>query len=437
MGLRLRKWILLLGDIILLYISLVITLFIRFGSELNEDILISHMSSFSLLYILWLAILYITNMYDLSLVPRSVQFFSRFAGVIIIIFLISALFFYILPRPFRIVSPKINLLLHTAIFGALMYGWRIIATRTWSFLFHTRIGVFDPLGRMNDLVEALHAHHYAGYIIIPLKSPWGLPGQIKEQQLNAIIVDESIEQNINLRQEFYACLDSDAYLMDSTEAYEVFLRKIPVFSVGPQWLIERFRRKNRMAYAHLKRVFDICIATFVLILTIPLWFIIALLIKLDDGESFFYSQERVGKNRKLFRIYKFRTMKKRAETTEALWAQKNDPRTTRVGHILRSLHLDELPQMINILKGDISFVGPRPERLEFVAQLEKQIPHYHVRHFINPGFTGWAQIRFKYARSVRDSQEKFEYDLYYIKNRSILLDLLIVLKSAQILFKRE
>jgi lipopolysaccharide/colanic/teichoic acid biosynthesis glycosyltransferase len=119
------------------------------------------------------------------------------------------------------------------------------------------------------------------------------------------------------------------------------------------------------------------------------------------------------------------------------WAEKEDPRVTKVGKVLRKLHLDELPQMINVLKGDISLVGPRPERPEFVKKLEKQIPYYHLRHIIKPGFTGWAQIKFRYARSVMDSFEKFQYDLYYIKNRSIFLDLGILLKTFQLLFKRE
>ena len=124
-----------------------------------------------------------------------------------------------------------------------------------------------------------------------------------------------------------------------------------------------------------------------------------------------------------------------AEKNGPLWAEKNDPRITKVGKILRRTHLDELPQMINVLKGDISLVGPRPERPEFVEKLEKEIPYYHLRHIVKPGFTGWAQIKFRYARSVIDSLEKFEYDLYYIKNRSLLLDIYILLKTFGLFFR--
>ena len=123
--------------------------------------------------------------------------------------------------------------------------------------------------------------------------------------------------------------------------------------------------------------------------------------------------------------------------TGPVWAEKEDPRVTKAGKLLRRVHLDELPQMINVLKGDISLVGPRPERPEFVEKLEKEIPHYHVRHLIKPGFTGWAQIKFRYGRSVMDSQEKFQYDLYYLKNRSLILDLGILLKTLQLFLRKE
>lgn len=435
MGIRLRKWALLFGDIFLLYLSLVGTLVIRFGDVWYQDAFLVHAISFSPVYLFWIVLFYIFNLYDLSIIPKSLTFFSRLTGVLAMMFLVGALFFYL--QSFYGVSPKINLLLHVVIFGILMYGWRIIASYVWSSLFHTRIGIFDPRGSMTDLVSAIRTHHHAGYVIVPLEQLDGLQRHISEQRLNAIIVDDSIEHNPHLSQEFYACLNSEAYLMDCAEAYELFMGKIPVSSVGPHWFIEQLHRGKRNAYMQIKRLFDFIVAGIILIISLPIWLLIAIAITCDDRGSIFYSQERVGKNRKLFRIYKFRTMGAHAETDGALWAQKNDPRVTRIGRILRRLHLDELPQMINILKGDISFVGPRPERPEFVARLEEQVPHYHIRHFIHPGFTGWAQIRFTYARSVVDSQEKFEYDLYYIKNRSLLLDALIVLKSVQILFQKE
>jgi lipopolysaccharide/colanic/teichoic acid biosynthesis glycosyltransferase len=130
-------------------------------------------------------------------------------------------------------------------------------------------------------------------------------------------------------------------------------------------------------------------------------------------------------------------MKENSEKKGPVWAEKQDARITRIGKFLRKTHLDEIPQMLNILKGDISLVGPRPERPEFIEKLEKEIPFYHIRHLIKPGFTGWAQIKFRYSRSVIDSKEKFQYDLYYIKNNSLFLDIGILLKTFQLFFKKE
>ncbi|MEZ4114028.1 MAG: sugar transferase [Candidatus Paceibacterota bacterium] len=147
-----------------------------------------------------------------------------------------------------------------------------------------------------------------------------------------------------------------------------------------------------------------------------------------------YKQKRVGKDSEHFLIWKLQSMKQNAEKNGAVWAEEKDSRITRFGKILRKLHIDEIPQMINVLKGDINLVGPRPERPEFVEKLEKEIPYYFLRHSITPGFTGWAQIKYRYARTVDDSQDKFEYDLYYLKNRNVFLDFGIIIKTIQIIF---
>ena len=175
-----------------------------------------------------------------------------------------------------------------------------------------------------------------------------------------------------------------------------------------------------------------------LIVFLPFGLIISLLIKLESPGPVFYTQERVGRNGKPFKIIKFRSMVSDAEKdTTPQWAQKNDPRITRLGRFLREIRLDEVPQLINILKGEISFVGPRPERPYFVAELEKSIPFYSQRHVTKPGLSGWAQIRYRYGATVDDAIKKLEYDLYYIKNLSIFLDLMILLETIQVvLFRR-
>ena len=252
-----------------------------------------------------------------------------------------------------------------------------------------------------------------------------------------MILAENLDKNPRLAKELYKCLSLKINFMDLAKAYETLFYKIPIDFISQTWFLENLAEGEKRIYDKFKRIGDILAAAFIIAITSPLWLILAWLIKSEDKGPVFYKQKRVGKDRKEFLLWKFRSMKVGAEKGRPLWAKENDPRITKIGKVLRKLHLDELPQMINVLKGDISLVGPRPERPEFVKKLEKQIPHYHLRHIIKPGFTGWAQIKFRYARSLMDSHEKFQYDLYYIKNRSFFLDLGILLKTFQLLFKKE
>lgn len=180
----------------------------------------------------------------------------------------------------------------------------------------------------------------------------------------------------------------------------------------------------------VKRIFDIVGATLGLIFLALAFPFIALAIYIDSPGPIFYVQERVGQGGRIFRAYKFRTMVPDAEKNGAVWAQKNDPRVTRVGRILRKTHIDEFPQFINILKGEMSAVGPRPERPEFVEELAREIPFYRVRHAVKPGMAGWALVKYGYASSKEDTVIKLQYDLYYIKHWSVWLDLVILLKTV-------
>jgi exopolysaccharide biosynthesis polyprenyl glycosylphosphotransferase len=189
---------------------------------------------------------------------------------------------------------------------------------------------------------------------------------------------------------------------------------------------------------HIRRVLNLALALVGFVLALPIMILVALAVKLESRGPIFYTQERVGKNGRSFKIIKFRSMSATAERdTGPVWAEKADPRVTRIGRILRKLRLDELPQFVNVIRGDMNFVGPRPERPVFVEQLSEVIPYYQQRHLIKPGLTGWAQIKFPYGSSVEDAFEKLRYDLYYIKNRSFLLDAIIIFETVKtVLFGR-
>jgi len=227
-------------------------------------------------------------------------------------------------------------------------------------------------------------------------------------------------------------------IIDYPSFYEIMTGKIPVESINPSWLVQSSGFLITPFIRFMKRVFDILLSSTVLMLTLPFFPIFSFLIKYKSPGPIFYFQKRVGKNGNLFTIYKFRSMRIDAEAeTGAAWAKKDDPRLSKFGHILRKTRIDELPQLVNVLNGKMSFIGPRPERPEFVNQISAVTPYYRERHAIKPGITGWAQVMYPYGSSLGDSVEKLRYDLYYINNLSVFLELLIVFKTIKvILFQR-
>lgn len=224
-------------------------------------------------------------------------------------------------------------------------------------------------------------------------------------------------------------------VIDLLEFLERETGKIRVDLVSPGWLIfsPGFRRSQMKKL--IKRILDVAVCGVLLLVSWPVMLLIALAIKIEDGISapVIYRQYRVGQNSKNFNVLKFRSMRVDAEKDgEAVWASENDSRVTRVGNFLRNVRLDELPQIFNVLGGQMSVVGPRPERPEFVSELQENIPYYAERHVVKPGVTGWAQLNYSYGASEEDAVEKLQYDLYYIKNQGLLLDILIILQTVEI-----
>ena len=215
---------------------------------------------------------------------------------------------------------------------------------------------------------------------------------------------------------------------------EIFLEKIPIESISDEWLIisRGFENIFQRSYIRIKRLFDIFISLFGLITASPILLLAAIAIKTDSRGPVFFSQIRSGHKGKTFIIFKLRTMTKDAEKKGAQWAQSNDCRITKVGNFLRKTRIDEIPQLYNVLKGDMSFIGPRPERPEFDQVLAEQVPYYRMRYVVKPGLTGWAQVNFGYVASIDDTKHKLMYDLYYIKNYSMMLDCRIILKTIHI-----
>jgi len=220
---------------------------------------------------------------------------------------------------------------------------------------------------------------------------------------------------------------------DDATFYEGINGKIRLESLRPSWLIFSDGFKKSRLSLITKRLLDIAASFILLIIALPVMILTSMIIKLDSRGPVFFKQERMGMDGKIFTLFKFRSMREDAESKSGpVWAAKDDDRVTRVGGIIRKTRLDELPQLINVLKGDMSFVGPRPERPFFIEQLKEKIPYYGLRKSVRPGVTGWAQICYPYGASEEDAYEKLQYDLYYIKNMSFLLDLIIIFETARV-----
>jgi len=225
---------------------------------------------------------------------------------------------------------------------------------------------------------------------------------------------------------------------DAATFFERETCQIRVDSLQPSWLVFGGGFDQSFVRTFMKRTFDLVCSTLILALTFPLMLLAALLVKMEDRGPVFYSQERVGKDGKTFYVHKFRSMRVDAEKAgKPQWAAQDDPRVTRFGNFMRKTRIDELPQILNVFKGEMSFVGPRPERPYFVEQLIEVVPYYNVRHSVKPGITGWAQVRYGYGSSAEDALQKLQYDLYYVKNNSLFLDVLILINTLKVVLFRS
>jgi len=229
------------------------------------------------------------------------------------------------------------------------------------------------------------------------------------------------------------CALGGVRVTDAASFFEREACQIRIDSLQPSYLIFGGGFNQSVLRAAVKRAFDLLASGVICLMATPLMLLTALAIKIEDGGPVFYQQERVGHDNRPFKVLKFRSMRLDAEQDgRPRWAALDDPRVTRIGHWTRKLRIDELPQMLNVFKGEMSFVGPRPERAYFVEQLRQQIAYYNVRHSIKPGITGLAQVRYSYGASVDDAVRKLQYDLYYVKNNSLFLDLLILVDTVQV-----
>lgn len=429
-----RTWVIVFGDLISFLISFGFLVFIRFKPESYSEAINIHIIPFALLYLAWMIIFYIFGLYDLLNIKPNIPYLKKWILALITSFIVGMLLFYFIPI-FGI-APKINLIIQVLGFGITSF---IIRRFIYNLFAKTISQPVIFVGNSTPLIELKTIINNNPQIGLKVFAHYQDVHELNKTDLKniTIILDkksEILDKNIlNL-------YTHGTEILDTAKAYEKYLYKIPVEYIDINFIIENINLKKDIFYKFATYLLNIIFAIIVLIVTSPIMFIAITARLLEDGRPIFIKQKRVGLNGENFNLYKLRSMivlskDGSAETKDAVWSTgKDDTRITPVGKILRKTHIDEIPQMINIIKGDITLVGPRPERPEFVEVLEKEIPYYSFRHIIKPGFTGWAQIKYRYANTTESSREKFEYDLYYIKNRNIFIDIGIIIRTIQIIF---
>jgi sugar transferase (PEP-CTERM system associated) len=326
-----------------------------------------------------------------------------------------------------------------------MFAWR--AAYGWLIrqpLLRERVYVLGAGERAKWLVEAMRTQPELGMEIVGWAGAIG-NGSMTREALGSTLVDQARKHEVDRVivalgdrrgtmpvRELLDLRLRGIQVEDATAIVEKISGKIELDALYPSWLIFSKGFRLNATFMAARRVVSMVLALTSLLLVLPLIPIIALLTKLTSPGPVFYRQKRLGRNGRVFTCYKFRTMRADAEADRGpTWAGDDDPRITSVGRWLRRMRLDEIPQLWNVLRGDMGFVGPRPERPEFVEWLTREIPYYHLRHIIRPGLTGWAQVRYQYGASVEEAKEKLKYDLYYIKHISLSLDLLILAESVK------
>ncbi len=457
-----RRWFLYILDVLGLTGGLLASLYIREDYDLSWQLILENPEWLLFLYLVWFFIGYLFQVYDIEKVER------RLTGIVsaLIAALISVTLYNIVPYIPPTLPPSRFPLFMTLGFPILLIlGGRVLYLLIFSQQrFRRRILILGAGWAGKTVFQALMTHAQTFYEVIgfidddPAKQDQVVEieyydpedGQEKtaavkvigsraeiielvaQHQVSTVVFSISNTVEGQLYQILTDCLSREIEIIPMPLLYEQLTGKVPVEHIGDNWSIAMPLEQpgTQISWHALKRAFDLFWASMGLLVLLPLYPLIALAIRLDSRGPILYTQERMGRNGYLFQVIKFRSMVQDAEKDGAAWAVKDDARITRVGKLLRKTHLDEFPQFWNILKGEMSVVGPRPERPEFIQNLEKEIPFYRVRLAVKPGMAGWGLIHQGYGASKQDSLEKLQYDLFYIKHQSFWLDMQILWRTA-------
>jgi len=446
-----RKLWLILADAAIIYAGVILAMYLRLGFAGSENELDQRDGwlKIGLATVVCLLNLYFYDLYDYVVMTNRRELLLRLVQALGIAWVLLSIIFYFTPpamigRGVSVISVPLVLIM--------LLSWRIFIHALTG---HPEIGekilVVGTGPTAMDTAQAVWERRDAGYRIVGFVSENGLkPGDKlgrseivgMTNELEHVLRSEKIDRVVIAVRERRGAFPTEALLKMSlagdisieecTSFFERITGKVHVDMLRPSWLIFAGRSRDSRLKVVFREAIHRMLALIGIIISLPIALITALLIKLESRGPVLYKQERVGKNGKPFKVIKFRSMRQDAEADgKPVWAVANDDRTTMVGKFIRKVRIDEIPQFINILRGDMSFVGPRPERPHFVKQLATEIAYYEHRHLVAPGLTGWAQIKYPYGASVDDARQKLQYDLYYIKNQTLALDLVIVFETIK------
>lgn len=445
------------ADTAIIYGGVVLALYLRLGFSGSEYQLNQRNGwlKIGLATIVCLLSLYFHDLYEFTVMGNRRELMLRLIQALGIAWVLLALLFYFVPvlligRGVLIISVPTVLLL--------LLMWRILIHLLTG---HPEIGekilIVGTGQAALDTAESVWKRRDAGYRITGFVTENGATPSSVSSEINLIGSADNLEEVIKkekidrvviaVRERrgtfptetlLKMSLSGDVNIEECTSFFERVTGQVHIDMLRPSWLIFAGRKPETRFSIALRNLIHRSLALFGLIMSLPIALVTAVLIKLDSKGPVLYRQERVGLNGKIFEVIKFRSMRSDAEKDgKPVWATTDDDRTTRIGKVIRKIRVDEIPQFWNIIKGEMSFVGPRPERPHFVAQLAEEIPFYEHRHLVTPGLTGWAQIKYPYGASVEDARHKLQYDLFYIKNQSLALDFVIVFETVKtVLFGR-
>lgn len=439
MSTRFKKLIFLIGDFVFLNAALFLTLAIRYPQDTWHSHFNDHFPNFLPVFLIWLIFFYISDLYNLNLSSQRRKFFLQTMSAAGLSSLFSIIYFYLNIQ--TKVTPKTNLFIFIIIFLVIFFIWRgIYFAIIKSILPKNNLAIIGYNHYTEKLLEELKKNPGIGYqtalIFKDADEIQSLPSLIQEKNIKTIVACDDFGQSEKMREALFSCLSSNLVFFNYPNFYELLTGKVPVEAIGHNWFLDNLQTGARNYFNFIKQIVDFCGALLLLIISLPFWPLIAIAIKLESRGPVFFTQERYGLNEKIFKMIKFRTMK--TEGNDGTPTKEGDKRVTSFGNFLRKTRLDEIPQVLNILKGEMSFIGPRPERPEIVSDLEHQIPFYKTRLLIKPGITGWDQVSGVYhSPSLEDTLEKLQYDLFYLKHRSLYLDLAIILKTIATVITRK